>query len=110
MILLSAQTIHNCIKHSSTLSTANEKKLTAAEQWICRRMLRVRWKERRTNESIFEEIGEAPGLLPQVVKTNCHTSVTPAEKVVAKLWKQSFWVSKEVGGHAAVHGSVIKIT
>ena len=53
---------------TSRLSTANEKKLMAAEQWIYRRMLRVSWKERRTNESIFEEIGEAPGLLPQVVK------------------------------------------
>ena len=53
---------------ASRLSTANEKKLMAAEQWIYRRMLRVSWKERRTNESIFEEIGGAPGLLPQVVK------------------------------------------
>ena len=53
---------------ASILSTANEKKLMAAEQWIYKRMLRVSWKERRTNESIFEEIGEAPGLLPQVVK------------------------------------------
>ena len=53
---------------ASTLSTANEKKLVAAEQCIYKRMLRVSWKERRTNESIFEEIGEAPGLLPQVVK------------------------------------------
>ena len=53
---------------ASTMSTANEKKLMAAEQWIYRRMLHVSWKERRTNKSIFEEIGEAPGLLPQVVK------------------------------------------
>ena len=53
---------------ASILSTANEKKFMAAEQWIYRRMLRVSWKERRTNESIFEEIGKAPGLLPQVVK------------------------------------------
>ena len=53
---------------ASTMSTANEKKLMAAEQWIYKRKLRVSWQERRTNESIFEEIGEAPGLLPQVVK------------------------------------------
>ena len=26
------------------------------------------WKEKRTNESILEDIGEEPGLLPQVVK------------------------------------------
>ena len=52
----------------STLSTANEKKLMAAEQWIDRRMVRVSWKERGTNESIFEQIGEAPGLLLQVVR------------------------------------------
>ena len=50
------------------MSTANEKKLMAAKQWIYRRMLHVSWKERRTNESIFEEIEEAPGLLLQVVK------------------------------------------
>ena len=53
---------------ASTLSTANEKKLMAAEQWIYRHMLHVSWKERGTNESMFEEIGEAPGLSPQVVQ------------------------------------------
>ena len=50
-----------------TMFIADEKKIMAAEQWIYRRMLRVSWCERRTNESILEEVGEAPGLLPQTI-------------------------------------------
>ena len=51
-----------------TMSIADEKKIMATEQWIYRRMLRVSWRERRTNESILEEVGEAPGLLHQIIK------------------------------------------
>ena len=40
----------------------------AIEQWLYKRMLRVSWKEKRTNESILEEVEEEPGVLPQVVK------------------------------------------
>src|SRR6218665_494778 len=38
-----------------------EKKIDACEMWIWRRMLKVSWTEKRTNESIMMEIGHARG-------------------------------------------------
>ena len=46
-----------------TLNAAMEKRLEAFEMWCWRRMLRVSWVERRTNESIFQEIGMRRELL-----------------------------------------------
>ena len=40
-----------------TLKKAEEKKIEAAELWFYRRLLRVSWTERRTNESILQELG-----------------------------------------------------
>ena len=34
-----------------------EKKINACEMWIWRKMLRISWTEKRTNESIRMEIG-----------------------------------------------------
>jgi len=44
-----------------TKTRAMEKKIDACEMWIWRRMLRVSWTEKRTNESILMEIGHARG-------------------------------------------------
>src|SRR6218665_521406 len=40
-----------------------EKKIDACEMWIWRKMLRVSWTEKRTNESILMEIGQARRVL-----------------------------------------------
>ena len=40
-----------------------ERKLEAFEVWRWRRMVRVSWMERRTNYSIFEEVGKETRLL-----------------------------------------------
>ena len=40
------------------LSSADEKKLISTELWLYRRMLRISWEEKRTNESIYEELEE----------------------------------------------------
>ena len=40
-----------------------EKKIDACEMWTWRKMLRVSWTEKRTNESILMEIGQARGVL-----------------------------------------------
>ena len=34
-----------------------ETKIDAAEMWIYRRILRISWRERRTNNSVLEELG-----------------------------------------------------
>ena len=48
---------------SWTIGKDMEKRLEAFEVWCWRRMMRVSWTERRTNESIFEEIGKERELL-----------------------------------------------
>src|SRR6218665_1567946 len=40
---------------------SNGKKIDACKMWIWRRMLRVAWTERRTNEAILQEIGAMRG-------------------------------------------------
>ena len=44
-----------------TKTKAVEKKIEACEMWIWRKMLRVSWTEKRTNESILKEIGHLRG-------------------------------------------------
>src|SRR5688572_10759572 len=44
-----------------TKAKALEKKIEACEMWIWRRMLRVPWTEKRTNEYILDEIGHQRG-------------------------------------------------
>ena len=46
-----------------TTKKAEEKKIEAAEMWFYRRLLRVSWKERRTNDSILKELGRDRKLL-----------------------------------------------
>ena len=40
-----------------TLKAKQIKKMQSAEMWFCRRMLRVSWREKRTDESILKELG-----------------------------------------------------
>ena len=41
---------------SSTIKKAEHRKIDAFELWCCRRLLRVPWTARRSNESILQEI------------------------------------------------------
>ena len=41
---------------SWTVKKAERQRIDALELWCCRRLLRVPWTERRTNQSILEEI------------------------------------------------------
>ena len=41
----------------------DEKRIEAAEMWFYRRLLRVSWTDRRTNESILQELGTTRKLL-----------------------------------------------
>ena len=51
---------------SWTISKDMERRLEAFEVWCWRRMMRVSWMERRTNVSIFEEIGRERELLRSI--------------------------------------------
>ena len=50
------------------LTKHDRKKLESFELWCYRRMLRVSWRERRTNTSILEQVGESWRLLAFVDK------------------------------------------
>ena len=45
-----------------------KKNLEAAEMWFYRRMLRISWKEKRTNESILEETNQERSLIKTIRK------------------------------------------
>ena len=51
-----------------TLLKADEKRIQAAEMWIYRRMLRISWKERRTNESVMLQLSTTRQLLGFVLR------------------------------------------
>src|ERR1700733_4733779 len=42
---------------SWTKTQRMEKKINACEMWIWRKMLRISWTEKRTNESVRKELG-----------------------------------------------------
>jgi len=47
--------LYGCETWTKTLDM--EKKINACEMWIWRKMLRISWTEKRTNESVREELG-----------------------------------------------------
>jgi len=49
-----------------TLKASDRKRISAFEMTSYRRMLRISWKEHRTNQSIMEEIGEETRLLKDI--------------------------------------------
>ena len=51
-----------------TIKQKEEKKINAAEMWFYRRLLRVSWKERRTNISILKELNIKRQLLPAIIE------------------------------------------
>ena len=46
-----------------TTRKKDEKRIEAAEMWFYRRLLRISWTERRTNESVLQELGTSKRLL-----------------------------------------------
>ena len=40
-----------------TMRKEDERRVEAAELWFYRRLLRVKWTDKRTNESILDELG-----------------------------------------------------
>ena len=51
-----------------TMRKKDEKRIEAAEMWFYRRLLRISWTERRTNESVLQELGIDKRLLPTVAQ------------------------------------------
>jgi len=55
-----------CGSDSSMLIAADKKRSTAVEMSACRRMLRVSWREQRSNASIIDEFHASRRLLMEV--------------------------------------------
>ena len=51
-----------------TLRKRDEKKINSAEMWFYRRLLRVSWKQKRTDENILTELGVKRQLLDTIKK------------------------------------------
>ena len=49
-----------------TLRTSDETRLEAAEMWCYRRLLRVSWKDKRTNDSILTELSVQKQILKEI--------------------------------------------
>jgi len=55
-----------------TLKASDRKRICAFEMTSYQRMLRISWKEHRTNQSILEEIGEETRLLKDIQRRKLH--------------------------------------
>lgn len=51
-----------------TIKDKDKKKILAAEMWFYRRMMRISWKEKRTNEDILKELNIKRELLQSITK------------------------------------------
>ena len=49
-----------------TMRKEEERKINAAELWFYRRLLRIQWTEKRTNESVLEELSVKPEMLATI--------------------------------------------
>ena len=62
----------------------DERKITSMEMWHWRRMLRISWMEKRTDNSIIQELEITRELLGHAANANCHTLDTYAEITAAR--------------------------
>ena len=51
-----------------TMKKGDERRIQAAEMWLYRRMLRISWTEKRTNDSVLAEVGNTTQLLKEINK------------------------------------------
>ena len=51
-----------------TLKAADIRRIQAAEMWVLRRVIRISWRDRRTNVSVLHELETKPELLRMVKK------------------------------------------
>ena len=69
LILFFCQVFIQLTNHEAwTLRKQEEARLQAAEMWFYRRLLSVQWQDKRTNESVLEELSTSRGLLLEINK------------------------------------------
>ena len=70
-----------CGYESWTMKKADCWRTDAFEQWCCRRLLRVPWMARRSNQSILKEISPEYSLEGLMLKLKLHTLATWCEEL-----------------------------
>ena len=70
-----------------TTKTTDDKKIEAAEMWFYRRLLQIKWTERRTNDSILKELGIQKCLLTTINKRKMKYIGHPARNENTQLMK-----------------------
>ena len=71
---------------SWTVKKAEHRRIDAFQLWCWRRLLRVRWTARRSNQSILKEISPGCSLEGMMLKLNCNTLATSCEELTH--WKR----------------------
>ena len=88
---------------SWTTKKAEHWRTNAFELWCCRRLLRVPWTARRSNQSIPEEISPEYSLEGLMWSWNSNTLATWCEEL--NHWKRHwFWETSKAGGEGDDRG------
>ena len=77
-----------------TITAESKKNLEAAEMWFYRRMLRISWKEKRTNESILEETNQEISLRNTIRKKQLKflEHISGTEIFRTHIWDWNFYL------------------
>src|SRR6218665_325962 len=75
MRIIKAMVFPGVLYGCETWTKAMEKKIDACKMWIWRRMVRVSWTDRRTNEAILQEIGAMSGGLSLLQRAKQQTTI-----------------------------------
>ena len=74
-----------------TIRKQEENRLNAAEMWLYRRLLRISWQDRRTNESVLEELLTSQTLLKDInrrkLKYLGHAIRNPRTDLMASIFQ-----------------------
>ena len=93
--------VYGC--ESWTVKKAEHQRIDAFELWCCRRLLRVPWTARRSNQSILKEISPGCSLEGLMLKLKLNTLATSCEELTH--WKRLWcWEGLGAGGEGDDRG------
>ena len=86
-----------------TIKKAEHWRIDAFELWYWRRLLRIAWTARRSNQSILKEINSEYSLEALILNWNSNTLVTRCKELIN--WKSPWcWVRLRAGGEGGDRG------
>ena len=61
------------VQKLGTMKASDKKKLESCEMWVWRRMLRISWRDHRSNEDVLREVNEESHLMTVIKRRqkNC---------------------------------------